>query len=333
MKTFFQWLRSRVWYFALFAAFFAVLGLLFYLYRLSGEIVIYGFALCAALGLIFCAGDFAAFRRRHRALRAALEAMPDVREPLPAPSGQIDGDYGELVSALRQENARLRSAAAVRREDMDDYYTLWAHQIKTPIAAMGLISQSAGETLTAREKAELETELFRTEQYVALAMSYQKLSGDGSDFVIARCPLDGVIRQAVHKYARQFIRKGLTLRYEPVDVTVLTDEKWLQFVLEQLLSNALKYTRAGGISIYLRDSFKLVIEDTGIGIAPEDLPRIFEKGFTGYNGRADKKSTGIGLYLCRRILARLGHTIWAESVPGRGTKVILDLAGRELEVE
>lgn len=108
---------------------------------------------------------------------------------------------------------------------------------------------------------------------------------------------------------------------------VLTDEKWLVFVLEQILSNALKYTKSGSIHIYLSpDAPKtLVIEDTGIGIAPEDLPRIFEKGYTGCNGRADKRSTGIGLYLCRQIMEKLSHTIRIESEMGVGTKVYLGL--------
>ena len=104
---------------------------------------------------------------------------------------------------------------------------------------------------------------------------------------------------------------------------VLTDEKWLVFVLEQILSNALKYTKSGSIHIYLSpDAPKtLVIEDTGIGIAAEDLPRIFEKGFTGCNGRTDKKASGIGLYLCRRICRNLSHTITAQSQTDQGTTI------------
>ena len=142
-----------------------------------------------------------------------------------------------------------------------------------------------------------------------------------SDLVFARYDLDALIRQAVRKYAPLFIRRKIILSYEPVHCEVLTDEKWLVFVLEQILSNALKYTKSGSIHIYLSpDAPKtLVIEDTGIGIAPEDLPRILEKG------RADKRSTGIGLYLCRQIMEKLSHTIRIESEMGVGTKVYLGL--------
>ena len=147
--------------------------------------------------------------------------------------------------------------------DMVDYYTLWAHQIKTPIAAMRLTLQS-GEMSQSRE---LSEDLHRIEQYVEISS--------------------------------QFIRRKIKLVYEPVGVTVLTDEKWLLFVLEQVLSNALKYTKAGEIEITLEAPKTVCIRDTGIGIAPEDINRIFEKGYTGYNGRTDKKASGIGLYLCR----------------------------------
>lgn len=333
MKLFFRWVQSRAAVIALFALIFAVLALVFYLYRLPGEAVGYGCALCAAIAAVFCAGDFLSFRRRHLALADALKLMPEISAPLPRAEGLLESDYAELTEALRRENTRLRAASAVRLEDMDDYYTLWAHEIKTPIAAMRLLLQSSGGALGPEETAELEAELFRTEQYVELAMGYQKLTGDGSDLVIAQYRLDDIVRQSVRKYARQFIRKGLSMDYGDISMTVLTDEKWLGFVIEQVLSNCLKYTRSGGISIYQQGADALVIADTGVGIAPEDLPRIFQRGFTGYNGRMDKKSTGIGLYLCRLVMGKLGHAITAESEPGKGTRITLDLGRRKLSVE
>ena len=113
----------------------------------------------------------------------------------------------------------------------------------------------------------------------------------------------------------------------------MTDEKWLCFVLEQLLSNAVKYTYEGGVTISVSPEKVLTIRDTGIGIAPEDLPRIFEKGFTGYNGRSNKKATGLGLYLCKQAADKLGVRIRVKSRPGEGTAVSLDLSSRKLEVE
>ena len=176
-------------------------------------------------------------------------------------------------------------------------------------------------------------ELQRIEQYVEMVLTYLRLDAGSTDYVIKEYSLDDIVRQAVRKYAAQFIRKKIRLVYEPLNVTVLTDEKWLLFVVEQLLSNALKYTRSGSVSITLEQPKTLCITDTGIGIAPEDVPRIFEKGYTGYNGRQDKRSSGIGLYLCRRICHNLHHGISIRSAVGKGTAVLLELESTVLEVE
>ena len=176
--------------------------------------------------------------------------------------------------------------------------------------------------------------MFKIEEYVNMVLQYLRLDG-GSDLVLNTYSLDDIVRQAVRKYAGMFVRRRLSLSYEPLNCQVLTDEKWLVFVIEQILSNSIKYTKRGGISIYMEEEEgkTLVISDTGIGIAPEDQPRIFEKGFTGYNGHSDKKSTGIGLYLCRRILSRLSHTISVESEPGKGTRIRINLDTARIEAE
>ena len=144
-----------------------------------------------------------------------------------------------------------------------------------------------------------------------MVLGYLKIDGTSSDLLLQNYSLLDIVRQSVRKYAYMFIRKNIILELKEMNCTVLTDEKWLVFVIEQILSNALKYTSSGKISIYMEDTEEklLIIEDTGIGIAEEDLPRVFEKGFTGYNGRMDKKATGIGLYLCKKILDKLSHKI------------------------
>lgn len=152
-----------------------------------------------------------------------------------------------------------------------------------------------------------------------------------ADLELKRYDLLEIIRQAVRKYSRLFILQKMKLNLEEMDYQVLTDEKWLLFAIEQILSNALKYTKEGGISIYMAKDRKdtLVIEDTGIGINPEDLPRVVEKGFTGYNGRNHKKSTGLGLYLSKEILEKLNHTLTLESEVGKGTRVFIYLGRPE----
>ena len=175
-----------------------------------------------------------------------------------------------------------------------------------------------------------------------------------SDLKLSRCSLDRIIRDQIHKYAGIFVSKKLTLTYESISQDVLTDEKWLGFVIGQILSNALKYTRTGGIRIYLEkklsldtddvsisigndscnkvENLTLVIEDTGIGIRAEDIPRIFEKGYTGVNGRDDNRATGIGLYLSNKIMRKLGHCLYITSTEGKGTKVFLEFSGKDLDM-
>ena len=212
---------------------------------------------------------------------------------------------------------------------MIDYYTVWVHQIKTPIASMRLNLQNEDSALSRK----LSSDLFRIEQYVEMVLTFLRLDAESTDYVIKEYDLDAIVKQAVKKFAGEFIGRKLRLIYEPLNTRVVTDEKWLSFVIEQVLSNALKYTHAGSITITLEAGKKLCIRDTGMGIAAENLPRIFENGYTGYNGRTHKKASGIGLYLCKRICTNLGHAIRAESVVEQGTVIIIDLAQGRLEVE
>lgn len=303
---------------------------IFYLYNLPTEPVLYVFVLCGALGLPCLMGNF--FHYRAKCLR--LEEMRNsVTHKAPEFSGKETGPerlYQELVETLYQERMHLLSENDRVRTDLLDYYTLWLHQIKTPIFAMHLLLSQEEEP----DRAELDMELFQIEQYTEMALSYLRVGSSSNDFVLKEYDVDEMVRRAVRKYARMFIRRRIPLRFEETHQKVVTDEKWFVFVVEQLLSNALKYTKEGSIAIYYSsDENSLIVEDTGIGIAAEDLPRVFEKGYTGYNGRSSCKSTGIGLYLCRRILDRLSHTIRLTSVPGKGTRVAIGLDRPKLDIE
>jgi signal transduction histidine kinase len=249
-------------------------------------------------------------------------------DQLPPPKDAIERQYQELLHILYKNMNELTGQADNKQKDLVDYFTQWTHQIKTPIAAQRLLLQSEQNT----QSSELEMELFKIEQYVEFVLQYLRLENMSNDLVFKKYELDDIIKQAIRKNAKMFIRKKITLHYSDVNYTVLTDEKWLLFVIEQILSNALKYTSVGSISIYIKKK-QLIIEDTGIGILEEDLPRVFDKGFTGYNGRAFKQSTGIGLYLCKQILTKLSHEISIESKVGTGTKVIIDLETKQIGVE
>ena len=328
MRLFLQYLRGKAGKIVAFFLFAVIFIVSFALYHLPLAAVWYPSALCVILGLAVLLLDFQRVKARHETLRLILCQLPTLPETLPAAHTVPEEDYRALVQALCAQQQALETRMNAQYQDMLDYYTLWAHQIKTPIASMRLSLQTEDSARSRR----LLQELSRIEQYVEMVMVYIRLDG-GSDLVLRSCSLDEIVRAAIRRFAGEFITRKLKLDYTPLDASCVTDEKWLRFVVEQVLSNALKYTREGSISIYLEAPRTLVIRDTGIGIAPEDLPRIFEKGFTGYNGREDKKSTGIGLYLCRRVMDRLNHGISIVSRPGQGTLVRLDLSRGRRVVE
>ena len=227
----------------------------------------------------------------------------------------------EKESKEKQESNSKESRQWEELQEKQDFFALWAHQIKTPIAALNLLLQ--GEK---QDAAVCRQELFKIESYVEMALNYLRFEEMSNDLVLERNSLEQLVRQVVKKYAAIFIYNHISIQLEHLDYTVLTDEKWFCFVLEQILSNALKYTKQGSVKISAEETengLQIFVKDTGIGIKREDLPRIFEKGFTGSNGRNGKKSTGMGLYLCRRLCEKLGIAIEAESVRGEGTKMIL----------
>ncbi|MCR5273087.1 MAG: sensor histidine kinase [Lachnospiraceae bacterium] len=210
--------------------------------------------------------------------------------------------------------------------EKEDFFTLWAHQIKTPIAALRALFDTSEEDTT-----EYRQELFRIENYVEMALNYIRFDTMSGDMVLEEIYLDDIIKQVVKKYAPIFIHKHLAVKLDNLDMKVLTDEKWFSFVLEQILSNSLKYTNEGSVQIYAEGENCIIISDTGIGIRKEDIPRLFEKGFTGFNGRFDKKASGLGLYLCKGVCDKLGHNIRIESETGKGTDVIITLKKEQLK--
>lgn len=286
----------------------------------------YALVLCAFLLVCRTLYDFAHYYKKINQLKQALLHRGESDRLLPAPKSREEELYIQMVEETEEEKRQLISQLDHKRQEMNDYYSMWVHQIKTPIASMKLLTNRLPEP----EQSSFSGELFKTEQYAEMALHYIRLDSIASDMLLQEYELLDIVRQAVKKSALLFINSRLSMNLDEFSVRAVTDEKWLSFVVEQLLSNAVKYTREGGIHIYQRSDRCVVIEDTGIGIPKEDLPRVFEKGFTGYNGRMDKKSTGIGLYLCKQVMDRLGHRIWIEQADRQGTRVVLEV-GNEPE--
>ena len=240
----------------------------------------------------------------------------------------LEDTYVQLFYKILRDNVDLNNQILDKQRLREEYYSMWVHQIKTPIAAMKLLLETDEDVPASKEKL---TELFRIEQYVDMAIQYERIDSETTDFVFENCKLEPIIRGAIRKYARLFIGKKLSLDFEGTDCEIITDAKWLGFLVEQLLSNAVKYTFKGGVAIRVLpkdEELAVEIEDTGIGIRAQDLPRIWEKGYTGYNGHANEHSTGIGLYLCRQITNRLGYGLDIASKEGEGTKVTILIKSR-----
>ena len=299
--------------------------LLFYLYEMPLEAWAYSsvFILLIFGGWIIL--DGVQQRKKYKQLKN-IQKEAEVyleTEHFGKPENAVEKEYQNLAEMLGRQWENARQEARCQISEANRYYIRWSHQIKTPIAALRLLLEEEEP-----DRAAMEGEIYRIEQYVEFALQYQRLEGGHKDLVFAHYSLESIVKKALKKTGVLFRRTKLALELGNLQTDVLTDEKWLVFVLEQVLTNAVKYTRKGKISIYL-DSEKektLVVEDTGMGIRPEDLPRIFEWGYTGYNGRIKNRATGIGLALCRQTMEMLGHRISAKSEPGKGTCIYLDLA-------
>lgn len=296
-------------------------GLTFVIQFLAGQNLIYARYTVLLMSfflaiILFCDGF--RFARRRRALRElSLYAPP--RE-LPSPTDALQADYILALSELAAAYDGLKSRLNAAHGETLEYYTLWVHQIKTPIAALTLLLSD----MESGQAGVMKQELFKIEQYADLALRYIKLEDIASDLVIEHCDIGAVVRECVKKFGVLIVYKRLSVDIDPIDANMLSDRRWLSFILEQAISNAVKYTPAGSIHILFENN-RLTITDTGIGIRPEDLPRIFSKGYTGQNGRLDGRASGIGLYLAKKAADALNISLQVRSRVGEGTSFTLIL--------
>lgn len=317
--------RKLLFLFALLAA--ALCGLFWGLSGAAATDVLYSLLLLLTALLLTVALDFFLFRRRLKELQALQDNLMHFEQTIPDGGNAVEQAYSDiaegLLRRLRQETDALDR---LHRDDIE-YYTLWMHQIKTPLAALSLLLESE-----AADKVQMKRELFQIERYVDMALNYARTARLSSDLIIAPCDVGPVVHECIRKYAPLFIAKGLRAQVDACSLVVPTDAKWLAFIIEQLLSNAVKYTSRGGVHIYSKDG-ALIIEDTGAGIRAEDLPRVFERGYTGYNGRMDKRASGLGLSQAKRVAEGLKIRIRLESEAASGTRAILLFPRDELIFE
>ena len=311
-----SYLKKNIKVYILFIVFILIFFIMFYLYNLPLEALIYTGSFCFLAALIASFSDYANYKESYKKLNFLEQNILNDLDALPKSLDIRIDYYHKIIEKLYEELEKLTQENRQKNTDMVDYYSMWVHQIKTPIAAMNFLLDNEEV-----DQKILQQELFKIERYVEMVLTYIRLDSISSDYVITKINLDEVVKESVKKYASLFINKKIKLNYVSHETMVISDKKWLSFAFEQILGNSVKYSSSGGeITIETCDN-KLVIEDKGIGIKEEDLPRIFEKGFTGFNGRYEKKSSGLGLYLCKKTLDKLGHHIEISSKVGEGTRI------------
>lgn len=311
-----SYLKKNIKVYILFVVFIAIFFIMFYLYNLPLETLIYTGSFCFFAALIASFLDFVNYRESYKKLKFLEKNILNDLDALPKSLDMRIDYYHKIIEKLYEELEKLTQENRQKNTDMVDYYSMWVHQIKTPIAAMNFLLDNEEV-----DQKNLQQELFKIERYVEMVLTYIRLDSISSDYVITKINLDEVVKDSVKKYATIFINKKIKLNFVSHETMVISDKKWLSFAIEQILGNSVKYSNTGGKITIETCENKLIIEDNGMGIKEEDLPRIFEKGFTGFNGRYEKKSSGLGLYLCKKTLDKLGHRIEISSKVGEGTRV------------
>lgn len=298
-----------------------LLVFMFILCQIPAESFLYPISLVESLLAIYGLIRFFQYRSRYEKIHTITEPQFADTSRYPALFTQVEKEEYRLIQDLKQQLSDEKSSHELRQREMMDYYTVWVHQIKTPISAMKLHLQNE-DTAFSRS---LQADLFHIEQYVEMVLAYLRLSSEETDYRFQKYDMDKLIRHSIRKFADEFIERKIAISFSPTEIQAVTDKKWFCFVMEQVISNALKYTPSGSIRIYSPDRDTICIEDTGIGILPEDLPRIFDNGFTGYNGRLSPQASGLGLYLCRKICNNMNHAITASSIVSKGTRISIHL--------
>ena len=315
-----SYLYSRRFFLALLILLLGFILLFAFVFDAYRSLLEYVALLLAFLSFLFIGADaWTAFKSyRSQKLQASAQAQTPLEKLLQ-----------ERVEELEYEQKNQLLVEQEKYNDLLDYYTLWVHQVKTPIAASSLL---IGDLKDKETKTQLEQELFKIESYVHLVLQYLRLESFHDDLVLKQENLADLVREVVKKYALFFIQQGLSLNLHDLDHTIVTDKKWFLVILEQILSNSLKYTKEGSIEIYFHED-RLYIKDTGLGIQNADLLRVFERGFSGYNGRLTQQSSGLGLYLSKKIADQLGHKIAIDSQVGQGTTVSIAFPEKKLIFE
>ncbi|APC40109.1 sensor histidine kinase [Clostridium estertheticum] len=243
---------------------------------------------------------------------------------LPSPMDYRDEIYAQIIQMIYEDFMKMARVTETDFKENAEFMTAWVHEIKTPITTSKLLLESEEKGCDS-----LKEEIEKIDDYVEKVLCYSRSNSFSQDYILSEVSINKLIKESIKKHSIIFIKKHIKLINKvPETLIIDTDKKWLLFIIDQLLSNSLKYTSNGGSIIFKHTEAEkevlLIVEDTGIGIKSEDINRLFKKSFTGFNGRNENlKASGMGLYLSQKIAKKLGHYITLESEYGKGTKVII----------
>ncbi len=250
----------------------------------------------------------------------SLKALPDIRSN----EQQI---FHQLLTKIQEEqNAKIEKIYGEKKDNFE-FISAWVHEIKIPIAVINLLIENNQGKDRDELLSSIQQETDRIDRLVEQVLYYSKIDDFSKDYFVQELELQALVNHVIKKHAPTFIHKAIRIETDRTDMQITSDKKWLLFILDQIVSNALKYTNQGGrIEIHGDQDDRekrLIINDNGIGIRPEDLSRVFDRGFTGFNGREFSKSTGMGLYLAKRLARKLGHNLSIDSVYGESTRLTI----------
>ena len=249
--------------------------------------------------------------------RELNQFIHNIKENSNMEDNYIDKEIKSIIEEKKEEVDSLRN----EMEEINDYMTNWIHEVKIPISVLQMIGKRINEVDSSREiSKQINSQVSRIDKLVEQAMYSSRAGNYNSDFLINEVDLGQVVKEVIKKNKYQFIYNKIDLQVSEINKTILTDKKWITHIIELILDNAIKYSDVGGkIEVYLKENKKgceLHIKDYGMGIVPQDIDRVFDKGFTGENGRKRTKSTGMGLYISKKILNKLSHDINVISTSG-----------------
>lgn len=269
--------------------------------------------------------DYLKYRNYFNSIDNILDNL-DKKYLLPEVIGKVDFITGEklndilkVISRDMHENIKFYND---NQEEYREYIETWIHKIKTPIASSKLIIENNNNEVTKK----IDTQIDKIENFVEQVLYYSKSDNVAKDYIIRELNVKDVVNKVIKRNYRDFINKNIKVEIDEINDTVYSDSKWIEFILNQIIGNSIKYINStnGLVKINskrIENSVVLTIQDNGVGIVNADINRVFEKGFTGTNGRIFGKGTGIGLYLCKKLCNKLGIGLVLESKVDFGTTV------------